>query len=104
MNIIELAKPALWFDMETGHWKVLSEPDRPTYEPYYTREQMREFAAFIRAQALEEAARKRVKPPRKLPKRGMGALWGEQQHCYELGYREGASAVRAAIRALKDKP
>ena len=55
-NIIELAKPALWFDMETGHWKVLSEPDRPTYEPYYTREQMREFAALVRAQALEEAA------------------------------------------------
>jgi mannitol-1-phosphate/altronate dehydrogenase len=50
---------------------------------------------------LEEAAKKRAKPPRKLPKRGSGALLDEQQHCYELGYREGAAAVRAAIRALK---
>jgi hypothetical protein len=56
MSIIELPSPALWFDMTTGHWKVLSKPDRPTYEPYYTIEQMWEFATLIRAAALEEAA------------------------------------------------
>jgi hypothetical protein len=51
MNDRELPKPALWFDMETGHWKVLSKPDRPTYQDYYTAEQMREYAHLVRAAA-----------------------------------------------------
>lgn len=40
-DITTLPPPALWFDQETGHWKTLTKPDRPTYEPYYSAEQMR---------------------------------------------------------------
>jgi hypothetical protein len=85
MNTIELAREA-GVDVDTA-WGVSDAA-------------LERFAALVRAQALEEAARKRAKPPRKLPKCGSGALLDEQQYCYELGYREGAAALRAAIRAL----
>lgn len=39
-----LPEPKLWHDKETGHWKVLTKPDRPTYEPHYTADQMRDYA------------------------------------------------------------
>lgn len=47
----------LWHDAETGHWKKLTKPDRPTYEPYYTADQMREYAraAMLEAQPAEQA-------------------------------------------------
>jgi hypothetical protein len=46
----------------------------------------------------EAAACKRAPPPRTLPKRGSGALHGEQQFCFELGWKEGVAALRRAIR------
>lgn len=104
MNIKELAKQAGLYVGENlsgvllvGHAKhngILIHLDIADLE---------RFTALVRAKVLEEAARKRAKPPRKLPRLGTGALWDEQQCCYELGYREGAAAVRAAIRALKEK-
>jgi hypothetical protein len=80
------------------------------------------FAALVAAEATEEANRRanaswtlmckkmvaaereanskvRAGKPRQLPRRGMGILHGEQQHCFEMGWKEGAAAVRAAIRA-----
>lgn len=42
VSLAGLPKPALWFDAETGHWKKLTKPDRPTYEPYYSVDQMLE--------------------------------------------------------------
>ncbi len=51
--------------------------------------------------AAEREANSKVRAgkPRQLPRRGMGILHGEQQHCFEMGWKEGAAAVRAAIRA-----
>jgi len=49
---VELPEPALWFDPETGHWKKLTKPDRPTYEAYYTADQMR---AAIEAHQARQA-------------------------------------------------
>lgn len=46
---------------------------------------------------LDGAAKTRAPKPRTLPTVGTGALHGEQQYCFEKGYREGASAVRKAI-------
>jgi hypothetical protein len=51
--------------------------------------------------AAEREANSKVRAgkPRQLPRRGMGILHGEQQHCFEMGWKEGAASVRAAIRA-----
>jgi len=40
----------------------------------------------------------KVPKPRELPVCGTGGLHEEQQHCYELGYREGVAALRKAQR------
>jgi hypothetical protein len=45
----------------------------------------------------------KVKEPRTLPTYGSGELHNEQQFCYELGYREGITATRKAIREAIDK-
>ena len=39
----------------------------------------------------------KTKGPRTLAKRGSGGLHGEQQYCFEMGYREGVAALRKAI-------
>jgi hypothetical protein len=99
MNIIELAKQA-GFGIDESPCVLQPYVIQPLHGKID--DELSRFAALVRAEVLEEAAKKRAKPPRRLPKRGTGALWDEQQHCYELGYREGTAAVRAAIRALKE--
>lgn len=47
---------------------------------------------------INKLIRTKVKKPRTLPKYGSGGLHEEQQSCYELGYREGAAALRKAMR------
>ena len=47
----------------------------------------------------EALSRIRAPKPRELPPVGTGALWSEQQFCFAKGYREGAAALRKAIRA-----
>lgn len=39
-----------------------------------------------------------AKRPRELPNYGSGGLHGEQQYCFEKGYREGIAALREAQR------
>lgn len=66
-----------------------------------------ELVAFFQAayrQGLENAAKRRAAKPRTLPPCGTGALLGEQQYCFEKGWREGAASVRAAIRELMKEP
>lgn len=62
-----------------------------------------EFAALVEAKAAaaerEVNSKTRAGKPRQLPRLGMGMLHREQQHCFEMGWKEGAAAVRAAIRA-----
>lgn len=41
----------------------------------------------------------RAPKPRDLPQVGTGALLSEQRFCFAEGYREGAAAIRKAIRA-----
>lgn len=36
--------------------------------------------------------------PRELPRYGTGSLHDEQQHCFELGWREGIAAYRKMLR------
>jgi hypothetical protein len=47
----------------------------------------------------EANSKARAGKPRQLPRLGTGALQGEQQCCFEMGWKEGAAAIRAAIRA-----
>ena len=58
-------------------------------------------ALLAEVEALREclagAAKTRAPKPRTLAQVGTGALHGEQQYCFEKGYREGAAAVRKAI-------
>ena len=54
----DLPNPALWHDSETGHWSRLPRPSRPTYEAYYTANQLRTYAA---AQVAEAVAAERAK-------------------------------------------
>ena len=48
--------------------------------------------------SLDALTRIRAPKPRELPACGSGGLHGEQQYCYELGYREGIAALRRAQR------
>ena len=48
---------------------------------------------------FEKLIRTHAPKPRELPIYGSGGLHEEQQHCYELGYREGIAALRKAQRA-----
>lgn len=51
-----MPRVALWHDPETGHWKKLTRPDRPTYEPYCSEQEVLESIASLQAQkvALKE--------------------------------------------------
>ena len=89
MNITEALKAAGWTDTAIS---MASEQEM---------QRMERFAQIIRNQALEDAAKKRAQKPRKLPRIGTGALWGEQQFCYERGFKEGVASVRSAIRSMK---
>jgi hypothetical protein len=60
---------------------------------------LKAFEALVRADEREANSKARAGKPRKLPRRGMGMLHGEQQYCFEMGWKEGAASVRAAIRA-----
>lgn len=62
------------------------------------RDRLRAEVEALRA-LLDGAAKTRAPTPRTLGQRGTGALHGEQQYCFEMGYREGAAAVRKAIAA-----
>ncbi len=60
---------------------------------------LKAFAALVAAAEREFNSKARAGKPRQLPRLGMGMLHREQQHCFEMGWKEGAAAVRAAIRA-----
>lgn len=62
-------------------------------------------AAYARGVAAEREACGRAKAgkPRELNPVGTGSLLGEQQFCFDKGWREGAASVRAAIRARGEK-
>lgn len=49
---------------------------------------------------MRDITKVKVPGPRQLRPVGTGALWGEQQYCYEKGYREGVAAAREAIREV----
>lgn len=57
------------------------------------------FAALVAAAERDANSKARAGKPRQLLRLGMGMLHREQQHCFEMGWKEGAAAVRAAIRA-----
>ena len=95
------------FDSE-GHWDGLtdvklinrnSHPDDIVYGDKRIVEILKAFEALVRADEREANSKARAGKPRQLPRRGMGMLHGEQQYCFEMGWKEGAASVRAAIRA-----
>lgn len=49
--------------------------------------------------AMNRAATKRVPKPRELPQVGTGALLGEQQYCFDKGWKEGVVALRKMLRS-----
>jgi hypothetical protein len=57
------------------------------------------FAELVRADEREICAKTKAGKPRELKAVGRGILLGEQQFCFDKGWREGAASVRAAIRA-----
>ncbi len=65
---------------------------------YWDIEKLKRFAELVRADEREFNSKARAGKPRQLPRLGMGMLHGEQQHCFEMGWKEGAAAARAAIR------
>jgi hypothetical protein len=54
--------------------------------------------AYVQAER-EACAKTKAGKPRELKAVGRGTLLDEQQFCFDKGWREGAAAVRAAIRA-----
>jgi hypothetical protein len=65
-------------------------------------EHLKAFEALVRADEREACAKTKAGKPRELKAVGRGTLLGEQQFCFDKGWREGAAAVRAAIRARGD--
>jgi hypothetical protein len=51
-------------------------------------------------EALERILRKPAPKPRELGRCGTGALYSEQQYCYDKGWREAIAAYRKMLRAL----
>jgi hypothetical protein len=60
---------------------------------------LKAFEALARADEREACAKTKAGKPRELKPVGRGTLLGEQQFCFDKGWREGAASVRAAIRA-----
>jgi hypothetical protein len=60
---------------------------------------LQEFADLIRADERKKCSKTRAGKPRILPSVGSGALWSEQNCCFDKGWHEGAAAVREAIRS-----
>jgi hypothetical protein len=52
--------------------------------------------------ATDRATSKRGPKPRNLPVVGTGALYGEQQYCFERGWKEGIAAFRKMLKARTD--
>lgn len=50
-------------------------------------------------EALRKSITARAPGPRSLPQVGTGALYGEQDHCFRKGWKEGVSAFRKQLRA-----
>jgi hypothetical protein len=63
-------------------------------------DQLKAFEALVRADEREACAKTKAGKPRELKPVGRGTLLGEQQFCFDKGWREGAASVRAAIRAI----
>ena len=51
-----------------------------------------------RTEERKACSRVRAKKPRELPSYGTGALWDEQQYCFEKGWKEGVASIRSSIR------
>ena len=65
----------------------------------WTQEHWTEYENSIAAAEREACAKTKAGKPRELKAVGRGTLLGEQQFCFDKGWREGAASVRAAIRA-----
>ena len=65
----------------------------------WTQEHWTEYENSIAAAGREACAKTKAGKPRELKAVGRGTLLGEQQFCFDKGWREGAASVRAAIRA-----
>jgi hypothetical protein len=64
----------------------------------WTQEHWTDYERSIAAQEREVCAKTKAGKPRELKAVGRGTLLGEQQFCFDKGWREGAASVRAAIR------
>ena len=82
-------------------WKDLRAYDSAMRHDFFmgNTDSLKAFEALVRADEREANSKARAGKPRQLPRRGMGMLHGEQQYCFEMGWKEGAASVRAAIRA-----
>ena len=61
--------------------------------------ELERFAELVRADERKVCSQTRAGKPRELKPVGFGALLDEQQYCFDKGWRQGAAALRAAIRA-----
>lgn len=52
---------------------------------------------------LESLLKKKAPKPRELPTCGTGGLHGEQQYCFEKGWKEGIAAYRKMLREAIDE-
>jgi hypothetical protein len=66
-------------------------------------DELKVFEALVRADEREACAKTKAGKPRELKAVGRGAFLDEQQFCFDKGWREGAAAVRFAIRNRGNK-
>jgi hypothetical protein len=103
-EVIQMAREA---GFDTGSAGIGVPPNRisinDTTDAPWMLDAMTDFAAAAYAKGQEDmrevCGRAKAGKPRELKPVGRGSLLGEQQFCFDKGWREGAASVRAAIRA-----
>jgi hypothetical protein len=81
-------------------WKDLRDYDSEMRHDFFmgNTDSLKALVDLARADEREACAKTKAGKPRELKAIGRGSLLGEQQFCFEKGWREGAASVRAAIR------
>ncbi len=75
-------------------WKQIKPAECEEVKPYFE-----EAWQAATEKAKDDLLKKHAPKPRELPRCGTGGLYGEQQYCFEKGWKEGIAAFRKAMRS-----
>lgn len=68
----------------------------------YWRKRAEEDSAALQ-NLLNSLFKKHAPKPRELPQQGTGALFDEQQYCFNKGWKEGIAALRKSVKSTNSQ-